>query len=249
MFRVARHCHCSLHCLAQARCVSRRVLPLYCVPSRHKVRHAASCSITPISVHEFVRCFTRSAATSIGKVKTLAMNRLQVLLPARAERPPLSPQPLALDLLSAQPLRSFVSCHPLQVTAAQLRQLAIEIGLCLFFTQQHQICWVLCSRPSASAGPASATVSARVICAANTSCPCMCQELFPEEVQPEEVTFCLFVSLSNPHICSQGQFFFNEEEVQLRTTVASAAPALLAMYMPLHSSSCAFAAGCQRCSS
>ena len=84
-----------------------------------------------------------------------------------------------------------------------------------------------------------------MICAANTSCPYMCQELFPEEVQPEEVTFCLFVSLSNPHICSQGQFFFNEEEVQLRTTVASAVPALLAIYFPLHAPLLQVASGAQ----
>ena len=44
----------------------------------------------------------------------------------------------------------------------------------------------------------------------------MCQELFPEEVQPEEVNtrhFCLpDVAYSNSQR-SQGQFFFNEEEV------------------------------------
>jgi hypothetical protein len=36
-------------------------------------------------------------------------------------------------------------------------------------------------------GPAAATVRARAICDADARCPCMCQELFPEEVQPEEV--------------------------------------------------------------
>jgi hypothetical protein len=47
----------------------------------------------------------------------------------------------------------------------------------------------------------------------------MCQELFPEEVQPEEVNtrhFCMpDVAYSNSQR-SQGQFFFNEEEVPCR---------------------------------
>jgi hypothetical protein len=50
----------------------------------------------------------------------------------------------------------------------------------------------------------------------------MCQELFPEEVQPEEVLlWILFSNIFDPQsvltfLRLQGQFFFNEEEVTRR---------------------------------